>query len=65
MGDKEADGPKVTILPAGRARGALSVTDWAIRRAGMRDKGQRVLMNKRDDAKGGFPRKPRPPMTPR
>lgn len=44
--------PRVTVLPAGRAKGALCVTAWANLRAGMRDKAQRVGNNKRKATKG-------------
>jgi hypothetical protein len=37
-----SDDPKVTYLPARRAKGALDATTWSKLRGGMRDKAQRV-----------------------
>ena len=48
--------PRVTLLPARHARGALSVVQWAQLRLGMRDKSQRVQANHREDT--GGPKKP-------
>jgi hypothetical protein len=39
--------PIVTVLPARKAKGALSVSDWSASRSGMRDKAQRTSDNKR------------------
>ncbi len=47
----DAKGVPVTKLPARKAKGALSATDWAVSRAGMRDKAQRVGDNKKKATK--------------
>lgn len=41
------EAPPITALPARRAKGALSASDWSVSRIGMRDKAQRVRENKR------------------
>jgi hypothetical protein len=58
--EQSRDKPPVTILPARRARGALSVVKWAQFRLAMRDKSQRVTADKKK-----LRRKPHEPGMPR
>jgi hypothetical protein len=46
-----SEDPAITVLPARRAKGALSVVKWSSSRAGMRDKAQRTGENKRQATK--------------
>ena len=51
---QQANGSKdvrVTTLPARRAKGAFSASDWSASRVGMRDKAQRVGGTKRKATK--------------
>jgi hypothetical protein len=52
--------PRVTVLPARYARGALNVAKWSRFRLAMRDKAQRVDADKRT-----IGRKPHEPGMPR